>query len=164
MKFQSEFIHFLSRKSTQKCRLENGGHFVSASMCWECSIITTLGMTLYSLMQNIHIIVKLSCLTKQRLVTPDPMQHEQEVCAYLVLHSRDTCNVNAKIYMNHDTHDVGSTWVADCPEKQGMSNRWPLLQNHYKSLLSNHAPIKGSIQSFKHATVCNRRENLKFGT
>ena len=34
MKFQSIFIHFHSRKSISKCRLENGGHFVSASMCW----------------------------------------------------------------------------------------------------------------------------------
>ena len=31
--FQSEFKHFHSRKSIWKCRLENGGHFVSASMC-----------------------------------------------------------------------------------------------------------------------------------
>ena len=35
---------------------------------------------------------------------------------------------------------------------------------NYKSLLSNHAPIKGWKQGFKHVTVCNRREYLKFGT
>ena len=29
----SKFMHFHSRKSIWKCRLENGGHFVSASMC-----------------------------------------------------------------------------------------------------------------------------------
>ena len=31
MKFQSKFIHFNSRKCIWKCRLANGGHFVSAS-------------------------------------------------------------------------------------------------------------------------------------
>ena len=31
MRFWSKFIHFHSRKSVSKCRLENGGHFVSAS-------------------------------------------------------------------------------------------------------------------------------------
>ena len=35
MKFQSKLIHFHSRKSIWKCHPENGGHFVSASMCWE---------------------------------------------------------------------------------------------------------------------------------
>ena len=35
MKFYSEFIHFHSRKSISKCRLEKGGHFVSASMCFK---------------------------------------------------------------------------------------------------------------------------------
>ena len=34
MKFQSEFKHFHSRKCSSKCRLRNGVHFVSASMCW----------------------------------------------------------------------------------------------------------------------------------
>ena len=29
-----EIKHFHSRKSIWKCRLKNGGHFVSASMCW----------------------------------------------------------------------------------------------------------------------------------
>ena len=33
MKFQSEFKHFHSRKCTWTCRLRNGAHFVSASMC-----------------------------------------------------------------------------------------------------------------------------------
>ena len=33
MKFQSEWKHFHSRRCTSKCRLRNGGHFVSASMC-----------------------------------------------------------------------------------------------------------------------------------
>ena len=33
-KCQSEFIYFHSRKSISKCRLQNGGHFVLASMCW----------------------------------------------------------------------------------------------------------------------------------
>ena len=33
MKFQSNSIHFLSRKCIWKCRLQNGVHFVSASMC-----------------------------------------------------------------------------------------------------------------------------------
>ena len=28
-----EFIYFHSQKSIWKCRLENGGHFVSVSMC-----------------------------------------------------------------------------------------------------------------------------------
>ena len=32
-KFLSKFIYFHSRKSIWKCRLENGGHIVSASMC-----------------------------------------------------------------------------------------------------------------------------------
>ena len=32
-KFYSKFIHFHSRKSIWKCCLENGGHFVLASMC-----------------------------------------------------------------------------------------------------------------------------------
>ena len=27
-------MHFHSQKSIWKCRLENGGHFVSASMCY----------------------------------------------------------------------------------------------------------------------------------
>ena len=31
--FLSKFIHFHSRKCISKCRLENGGHVVSASMC-----------------------------------------------------------------------------------------------------------------------------------
>ena len=31
--YQSKFIHFDSRKCISKYRLENGGHFVSASMC-----------------------------------------------------------------------------------------------------------------------------------
>ena len=31
-RFYSEFKHFLSRKCIRKCRLENSGHFVSASM------------------------------------------------------------------------------------------------------------------------------------
>ena len=35
MKFQSKSIHFHSRKSIWNCRLENGGHFVSASMLHE---------------------------------------------------------------------------------------------------------------------------------
>ena len=30
----SKFIHFHSRKCIWKCRLENGSHFVSGSMCW----------------------------------------------------------------------------------------------------------------------------------
>ena len=33
VKFQSEFKHFHSRKCTWTCRLWNGVHFVSASMC-----------------------------------------------------------------------------------------------------------------------------------
>ena len=33
MKSQSNFIHCHSRKCIWKCRLENGGHFGSASMC-----------------------------------------------------------------------------------------------------------------------------------
>ena len=33
MKFQSKFIYLHSRKSIWICRLVNGGHFVSASMC-----------------------------------------------------------------------------------------------------------------------------------
>ena len=33
MKSQSKFRHFHSRKSIQKCCLENGGHLVSASTC-----------------------------------------------------------------------------------------------------------------------------------
>ena len=33
MKFQSKCIHYLSSKSIWKCRLENGGHFVSYSVC-----------------------------------------------------------------------------------------------------------------------------------
>ena len=33
MKFYSKFMHFHSRISLCKCRLENGGHLVSASMC-----------------------------------------------------------------------------------------------------------------------------------
>ena len=33
MKFQSKFIYFHSRKCIWKCRLGNGGHLVSASMC-----------------------------------------------------------------------------------------------------------------------------------
>ena len=38
VKFQSKFIPFHSRKHTLKCRLENGGHFVSASLCcWKPS-------------------------------------------------------------------------------------------------------------------------------
>ena len=35
MKFQSEFKHFHSRKCTSKCRLQNGVHFVSASMSYD---------------------------------------------------------------------------------------------------------------------------------
>ena len=35
MKFQSEFKYFHSRKCTWTCRLRNGVHFVSASMCYE---------------------------------------------------------------------------------------------------------------------------------
>ena len=34
MKFYSKFRSFHSRKYTRKCRLRNGGHFVSAWMCW----------------------------------------------------------------------------------------------------------------------------------
>ena len=34
MKSFSKFIHFHSRKCIWKCRLENGGYFVSASMCY----------------------------------------------------------------------------------------------------------------------------------
>ena len=34
VKSQSKFIHFHSRKCVCKCRLGNGGHLVSASMCW----------------------------------------------------------------------------------------------------------------------------------
>ena len=34
IQFQSKFIHFHSRKSIWICHLENGGHFVSCSMCW----------------------------------------------------------------------------------------------------------------------------------
>ena len=33
VKYESKFIHFHIRKSTWKCRLENDGYFVSASMC-----------------------------------------------------------------------------------------------------------------------------------
>ena len=33
MKYYSKFIHFHSRKCMWKCRVRNGGHFVSASMC-----------------------------------------------------------------------------------------------------------------------------------
>ena len=33
VKFYSKFKSFHSRKCTWKCRLRNGGHFVSASMC-----------------------------------------------------------------------------------------------------------------------------------
>ena len=33
MKLQSKFIHFHSRRSIWNCRLEDGGHLVSASMC-----------------------------------------------------------------------------------------------------------------------------------
>ena len=35
MKYKSKLIHFHSRKSISECRLENGGHLVSASMCWQ---------------------------------------------------------------------------------------------------------------------------------
>ena len=34
VKFYLKFKSFHSMKSTWKCRLRNGGHFVSASMCW----------------------------------------------------------------------------------------------------------------------------------
>ena len=40
MKFQSKFWHFLSTKCAWKCRLPNGVHFVSASMCWTKHNIT----------------------------------------------------------------------------------------------------------------------------
>ena len=33
VKYQSKFEHFHSRKCIWKCRLENGGHLVPASMC-----------------------------------------------------------------------------------------------------------------------------------
>ena len=33
VKFQSEFYHFHSRKCILSCRLENGSHFVQASIC-----------------------------------------------------------------------------------------------------------------------------------
>ena len=34
MKLQSKFLHFHSWKCISKCRQENDGHLVSASMCW----------------------------------------------------------------------------------------------------------------------------------
>ena len=37
---KSQLIHFHSTKFIRKCRLENGGHFVSALMCKEWSSIT----------------------------------------------------------------------------------------------------------------------------
>ena len=39
--FFSKFINFHSRKCIWKYRLENGGHFVSASMCYTPEIIST---------------------------------------------------------------------------------------------------------------------------
>ena len=36
----SKFWHFLSRKCAWKCRLRNGGHFVSASMCYDDVLVT----------------------------------------------------------------------------------------------------------------------------
>ena len=33
VKFESEYYYFHSKKSIWKCRQENGGHFVSASVC-----------------------------------------------------------------------------------------------------------------------------------
>ena len=35
---RNKFIHFHSRKCIWKCHLENGGHFVSASMCYKIVI------------------------------------------------------------------------------------------------------------------------------
>ena len=40
MKFESKFINFHLRKCISKCRLENGGHLVSASMCWPSVFIS----------------------------------------------------------------------------------------------------------------------------
>ena len=46
MKSLSKFIHFHSRKCVWKCRLENGGHIVSASMCLKILLFLLLLMLL----------------------------------------------------------------------------------------------------------------------
>ena len=43
MKFYLKFKSFHSRKCIWKCCLQNGGHFVSASMCFKCWSITDTG-------------------------------------------------------------------------------------------------------------------------
>ena len=47
MKFSSKFIHFLSRISISKWRLENGVHFVSASIWYFPSVTETAMPTLW---------------------------------------------------------------------------------------------------------------------
>ena len=71
-----------------------------------------------------------------------------------------SCLVKAELILvtswhGDQSHISGTVWQMNSNHKLQITN--------YKSLLSNHAPIKGWIQSFKHATVY-RREYLKFGT
>ena len=55
MKFYSKFTSFHSRRCTGKCRLRNGGHFVSASMCWlMCELASHCGC-IYQSRHLIHV-------------------------------------------------------------------------------------------------------------
>ena len=63
VQYQSKFIYFHSRKCNWKCRLENGSHFVSGSVCWTIVRIwglTGLCMSQYRNKYHGHILVIIS--------------------------------------------------------------------------------------------------------
>ena len=62
VKYHSKLEHFHSRKCIWKCRLENGGHFVSTSMCWVNWTIHIMDNTwAQKNTNNINLMVIISC-------------------------------------------------------------------------------------------------------